>query len=234
MVREINEVFVLFDSQIGMYTQDWPEMGIKELFGYPFFLNLEGRKIPLTVNANKMGAGKRAAFTPFHPGNGYTIDHRDFKPNLLAKKLHEMKGAKIDLSLDPLMLFIDAQPGLLNQYGINVLKIIEDTKDYQFDQETYDILRRLHLQLFFLGSGPEVAPDEEGYRASSTFEARSGGQERGMIWFPHFYPVDTGPLPEARPERYEGLFIRVPGDLEDLSKIKAKFVLRKEPPSLGK
>lgn len=234
IVREINEEFTLFDPRIRMDKQDWPEMGIAELFCKPFFLNLDGKKIPFTVSADRMSADKSESFTPFHPENGYTLDQRDFWPDLLTAKLQDLAGEKLDLSKDPLMLYIGTESKLLNKYKVNIFTGDEIMKAYEFDQATYDVLNKLHLQLFFPGSGPDLLPDEEGYRASSAFEARASSLDMGRIWFPSFYPLDTGPLPRAGSIRYEGLYIRVPGDLENLRKIKAKFVLRTGLPSLGK
>lgn len=236
IIRRIGEDFPFLDPKYPIKEVIEPDVGGVEVVSFVMrgtCLQIEDLVIPLDISAFNYGGTKRTVVTPFHPEEGYIIDQRDFDSRERETKVRELDEGTIKtygLPGDPLDISINMRP-LGRRGGLHTTKPFP----YEFSPEARGLLERLRLQLFFPGSDPKIKSEEVGFRPSMAFEARinSGFLDGGMIDFSSFYPLDTGPL--AAISRWfspgwfeEGLTLRVPSDLRELQKIKARFVLLPE------
>lgn len=163
----------------------------------PFNIYLGGGVIGIWQAYYDVGDVEGVMF-PFEPEKGYRITRGDFDGNswLINDMSSDKQTEVVDTSY---YRSIHAATSDLRSLGV-------------LDDTIPDIARKLRLQLFF--------------PSGLSFEGRTPPEEVDRyiaINIEEFYPLDTGPLP-YRPYNFL-LYVKENEDPEELSKVRARFVL---------
>ena len=179
-------------------------------------------EIPIDIKASNFPEFRYRVITPFTPEEGYRITNEDLDPKSRVEKWKRVVQSKlmdfVDMEKAPLVLYIIAYTRNLIELEL-IYKRPDPLKPHLppsiivFKPEAKALLQRLRLQLFF---------------PNSAFEAKAHLSDE--ISFEQFYPLDTGPLPEApymelNQHTPEGYHLQLPSNPEKLSQIRARFIL---------
>lgn len=187
-----------------------PTVTVWRGFSRPVSLEVfpENKPIPFDIYLNNIIQNNISPIlpdwiTPLNPGDGYQITNEDFNPKSRYAKLRKV-GSQPPKIEDGFYLTLSSKGELPKDE--NVLKE----------------LQRLRVHLFFPNWG-------------GSYESQPAGDvsERRTLEFSHFYPLDTGPLPQLSNKEmvlgslrpYKGHMIGLPKDMNKLSQIEAAFVL---------
>ena len=221
-VIKLGEEFQLFDPQ-RVHVAKWGNQPSR--YDYRLLLDIEDNfQLPLHVytadidDGDYTSMGRERYLMPFGPrDDGYPIDPEDFNIKTRRSKLKRMQKElqqPIDLTKNPLWLFLDTDVDELHELGLNK----EKGDNYEFPYKMIDLLKRLRLTLKTPEGLFEATPSSDYPRT-------------GTVFFGSFYPADFGPLATDDPVKLSyGLELALPSDLEKLSQIRARFVMVDEQP----
>jgi len=169
---------------------------------------------------------KSGAFTPFHPGAGYTLTDEDFSPQKRRRKIEmmEVQGIPaIDYRIASKELNGQIEPDELEKQGF----LTSNRENLRPEVEA--TLRRLGLQFSFPNGVYETRTDSTYFDpdtlAVSHWLEKEGHYDPLPVNFDSFYPIARGPLAAYADDDSTGLKILVHPQMEELSQIRGKFVL---------
>jgi len=249
-----NQEFTLFELEYTSYKKEENSRNKYGTFKTLLALDL-GFEIPLPLQVQTLYTwgyqSRYESLTPFDPELGYQITEADYNPNTRVTKLKtliiESGDPILNSPLAPVHLDIDSmgfQPIMLayRSKPYQILKkvgLISKSKDplcsydFVFSDDVIEKIKNIRLQLTF----PQYPVLEAKPDRSFLHYAR--------LEFTYFYPADKGPLPVVEKPKVsrqksrergmirfsaghytrKGFEVVIRSNIEDLQKIKAKFVL---------
>lgn len=227
-VVQLNQRFLLFK----------PERTVKNLYGRPasyvdsydshILLDVEqAAKVPINfITWPAQRTEKRSILAPFNFKEGTTVTIEDLILEKRIKKFNRRSLRRyIDLSKIPFVLGAETNGTTLYKAGIAEREEDRFVPPQKIKPEYLSTFRNLFLQLHFPHISVESRADREALQFSNA-----------LLGFYDFYPLDTGPLPFIKEERFytgvrEGYSIGLPDNLDKLAQIEGEFILREEVPN---
>lgn len=184
-------------------TINGKDLSLIDGFASDILLTIEDDlKIPIRISADlTVSPAVDSNVVLDHQELGYHIDSGDLSVKTRREKIKQLRKemGQLDYTKVPLSLVAE---GTENLRGLS--------------KEALGILKRLRMIVYFPDSRYEGKPLENPYGLLSP------------IRFNDFYPLDTGPLPSEVGLMSDSFSIHMPSDINQLQKIKTRFVLVEE------